>query len=102
MKTAAKTTIKVHDGDADRRASFREALHFIRQRGEITLQTAVGTTFTARASDSRRGDVIRFLQNRTEYARAYECCWVHYYNCNRTRIGMYCDAVDSAASEKGR
>ena len=25
------------------------------------------------------------------------CCWGHYYNCNRTQIGMYCAALDQAA-----
>jgi len=38
--------------------------------------------------------VIRFFHNGREYGRAYECCWGHYYNCNRTRIGMYVRALD--------
>lgn len=67
---------------------------------KIELVTSVGTKFTALADITKRGahevkPVIRFFQRGTEYVRAYECCWGHYYNCNRTRIGMYCQALDS-------
>ncbi|MDX1446801.1 glycosyltransferase family 2 protein, partial [Lishizhenia sp.] len=41
-------------------------------------------------------EVIRFMQHGKEYARTYKCCWGRYYNCNRTRIGMYCVALDDA------
>ena len=56
------------------------------------------TDFVAQAEITQKGPhtgekVIRFMQDNKEYARAYECCWGHYYNCNRTRIGMYCAAL---------
>ncbi len=101
MKTA-KPIIQAHDGTAERRATFNEAFAFLQQNGEVALTTSAGTEFATRAADSRKGAVIRFFQRGTEFARAYQCCWDHYYNCNRTRIGMYCDAVDSMVSEKGR
>lgn len=98
MKTA-KAIIRAHDGNAERQASFGRAFALLRPGGGMALTTSIGTPFTARAADSRKGPVIRFFQGKIEYARAYECCWIHYYNCNRTRIGMYCDALDSAAAE---
>lgn len=100
MKTA-KTIIRAHDGNAEREASFSHAFALLRRGGGMVLKTSMGTPFTARAADSRKGPVIRFFQGEIEYARAYECCWIHYYNCNRTRIGMYCDVLDLAASGKG-
>jgi hypothetical protein len=56
-----------------------------------------GTKFTVEAAESVGRQVIRFRQGGREYARAYKCWWGHYYNCNRTRIGMYCAALDAAA-----
>ncbi len=63
------------------------------------LTTTAGTPFVARAATTTRGRkkgkrVLRYFQQGQEYGRCYECCWEHYYNCNRTRIGMYSTAVD--------
>lgn len=59
---------------------------------------ALETEFTAEAAVSKIGKrVIRFYQQGKEYARAYKCCWGHYYNCSRARIGIYCSALDAAA-----
>ena len=49
------------------------------------------------AVESAGRKVIRFRQGGREYARVYACCWGHYYNCNRTRIGKYCQALDEVA-----
>lgn len=92
--------VEPHEGFIELRCTFDEAWSFLRREGEIRIQTSAGTPFTARADITKRGQhagrrVIRFLQKEREYARSYECCWGHYYNCNRTRIGMYCRALDN-------
>ena len=90
-----------HEGTVTLRWAF-DAIHkWLRTKGETSLVTAAGTHFTARAEFVKRGlhagePVIRFFQSGKEYGRAYKCCWGHYYNCNRTRIGMYCEALDPA------
>jgi hypothetical protein len=80
--------------------SFNSIHERVSKKGELNLTTESGTPFSARADIAQKGNhagekVIRFCQDDTEYGRAYECCWGHYYNCNRTRIGMYCKALDS-------
>jgi hypothetical protein len=66
----------------------------------VVLNTASGKQFSACAGIAEKGPhagekVILFSQDGTECARAYECCWGHYYNCDRTRIGVYCSALDT-------
>jgi len=88
--------IEKHQGTISMRNSFDNAYSSLKNIGSIILATKNGTLFTAISAmtqDNRR--VFRFFQNETEYARCYECCWGHYYNCNRTRIGMYCKALDN-------
>ena len=72
---------------------------FEKATGPAELKTKSKTRFIAKANITQKGPhtgekVIRFMQVIKEYARAYECCWGHYYNCNRTCIGMYCVALD--------
>ena len=85
-----------HQGGIVLRHNFSQIWDLLNAEGDVTLQTSVGTPFKARATVTRDGrQVIRFFQDKKEYGRSYECCWGHYYNCNRTRIGMYCRALDS-------
>ena len=91
---------EAHEGTVDLETTFESAHKWLLSRGETVLTTAAGTCFTARAALTHRGPhkgepVIRFFQSDTDYGRAYACCWGHYYNCNKTRIGMYCKALDS-------
>ncbi len=93
--------IEQHDGTVRLKTPFNLAYEWLQSEGEVNLKTAEDTAFTARAEITKRGvhsgePVIRFFQHAKEYARSYECCWGHYYNCNRTRIGMYCKALDLA------
>ena len=88
-----------HEGTLQLKHQFNEAYQFIEEHGQLELKTKSGTDFVAQAEITKKGphsgeEVIRFMQDGKEYARAYDCCWGHYYNCNRTRIGMYCAAVD--------
>jgi hypothetical protein len=90
-----------HQGTVIPHHTFESVHKWLRFKGGIALATAAGTHFTARAELTKRGKhigepVIRFFQQNAEYGRAYNCCWGHYHNCNGTRIGMYCAALDSA------
>lgn len=93
--------ITEHEGTVELQRSLDSVHKWLRSKGKVDLKTAEGTRFTAQAEITKKGvhsgePVIRFLQHGAEYARSYECCWGHYYNCNRTRIGMYCKALDLA------
>lgn len=90
-----------HEGFTTLRRGFSFVLKWLRSKGETELITAAGSRFSARAHLTGRGAhagewVIRIFQNGVEFGRVYRCCWGHYYNCNRTRIGMYCVALDFA------
>ena len=88
-----------HERTVDLRNSFQAAYERLCSRGAMASTTETGKIFVARAALTQSGShtgepVIRFFRGDTESARAYECCWGHYYNCNRTRIGMYCKGLD--------
>jgi hypothetical protein len=94
-----------HEGAIQLEHTFQQAYAWLGQGGPAGLQTNRGTRFEARASEASKGvhhgeQVIRFIQDSREFGRAYECCWGHYYNCNRTRIGMYCAALDAAVGHR--
>ncbi len=92
--------IEPHGGEVKVRRLFGEVYEWLVASSPVRLQTSTGSRFFAEATVAQRGrhfgeKVIRFKQQATEYARAYECCWGRYYNCSRTRIGMYCAALDA-------
>ena len=87
--------IEAHGGKVDHKNSFEDVYSYLIKNNEMKLQTSTGKEFVASANTTNDGrKVIRFFRNRRESARAYECCWGHYYNCNRTRFGMYAKAID--------
>jgi hypothetical protein len=91
---------KPHEGSLQLKHKFQKVYSWLERRGLSKLKTKNGTDFIVKAYITQKGPhtgekVIRFMQDNKEYARAYECCWGRYYNCNRTRIGMYCKALDS-------
>ena len=93
--------VEAHQDPVKLTHSFDQAYIWLANNGSTGLETRVGTQFEARAQTAQKGDhegedVIRFFQKGKEFARAYSCCWGKYYNCNRTRIGMYCVALDAA------
>jgi len=93
--------LEPHEGTLQLNNTFQKAYTWLEEHGPSELKTKSGTNFVAQAEVTQKGPhtgekVIRFMQDRKEYGRAYECCWSHYYNCNRTRIGMYCKALDGA------
>jgi hypothetical protein len=90
---------KKHEGWEDRAHTFDDVWERLNAAGSQRLTTKAGTAFVAKAAITARGKrkgerVIRYFQHGQEYGRCYPCCWEHYHNCNRTRIGMYSRAVD--------
>jgi len=88
-----------HEGTLQLKHKFQKAFDWLKKSGPSELKTNRRTDFIAQAEITQKGPhtgekVMRFMQDGKEYARAYECCWGRYYNCNRTRIGMYCSALD--------
>jgi hypothetical protein len=89
-----------HDGTLQLKHEFQNAYNWLEKHGLSGLMTKRGTDFVAaQAEITQKGPhtgekVIRFMQNNKESARAYEYCWGRYYNCDRTRNGMYCSALD--------
>jgi len=87
--------IGIHQGEVQLSQTFSEVYSYLNQMGNVETETSVGTKLKASFPITRDGrPVIRFFQNSKEYARAYECCWGYYYNCNHTRFGMYTKALD--------
>jgi len=98
-------SISVHGGEVKLNTIFEDVWKFLNNHGETSLETSTGSSFTAKAtitsSGKHKGEkTIRFFKGKTEYARSYPCCWGHYYNCNRTRHGMYCKALGDFIKEK--
>jgi hypothetical protein len=96
--------VNPHQDTVELHHSFEEAYAWLDRMGSSKLVTEAGTSFEAFASKGQKGEhldepVIKFFQDGKEFGRSYGCCWGHYYNCNCTRIGMYCKAVDKAILE---
>jgi hypothetical protein len=88
-----------HQGVVDLDHDFDTVSSYLKKHGAIELETSRDIEFTAEATICRDGrPVIVFRQHGIEYGRAYECCWGHYYSCNRTRIGSYCKSLDQKIS----
>ncbi len=90
-----------HEGTLQLKHNFQKAYNWLEKRGSSELITKRRTNFVTKAEVTKKGPhagekVIRFMRDNKESARAYECCWGRYYNCNRTRIGMYCTTLDGA------
>ena len=90
-----------HEGTLKLKNRFQKVFNWLEKIESSELKTKSGKSFIVKANIIQKGPhtgekVIRFIQKNKEYARAYECCWGRYYNCNRTRIGMYCSVLDDA------
>lgn len=86
--------ISPHDGDLELRHSFEQAWAHLGRQSQLVLKTLTGKEFHVLATRSNGREVVKFLQEAREYGRAHRCCWGRYYNCSRTRIGMYIKALD--------
>jgi len=90
-----------HEGNISLKHSFDEVWAFVREKNEVKLETErKGTPFEVEDHITSKGvhlnkPEIVFYRNGSVRATSYPCCWGHYYNCNRTRIGMYCSALDN-------
>jgi hypothetical protein len=93
----SKAADQTHSGCVTLSHDFKYAWDWLQNNNPGVLHTSRGAEFTARSKlskDDRR--VICFYQKGKEYSRAYLCCWGHGTNCNGTRVGMYCKALDAA------
>jgi hypothetical protein len=94
--------LRKHEGREERAHTFDEVWKSLDASHAQQLTTKAGTVFVAKAAittkGKRRGErVIRYFQDGGEHGRCYGCCWEHYYNCNRRRVGMYSRALDAWA-----
>jgi hypothetical protein len=90
-----------HEGTLQLKHEFQKVYNWLEKHGPSELTTKRGTDFVVNAEITQKGPhagekVMRFMQDNKEFARANECCWGHYYNCSRSRIGTYCAALDGA------
>lgn len=100
LKAIKKSTRPPHFGECENKLSFFDCYALIATSpSRIFHATGNQTPFFARATVCKKGphagkEVIIFLTNGKERARAYACCWGHITNCNRTYIDCYTKAVD--------
>ena len=75
--------------------SFDEVWKHLDKDGDVESYASTGKIVRSSSGKTRDGrPVIRFFRKGIESARSYEGCWGCYYNCNRTRFGMYAKALD--------
>jgi hypothetical protein len=82
---------KPYEGTYQLKHKFQKAYNWLEKIEPPEFKTKSVTIFIAKANITQKGPhsgekIIRFMQDNKESARAYECCWGRYYNCNRTRI----------------
>ena len=84
--------------------SFDQAFTEIQRNPNATYNTTGNETpFSAEATTCQKGPhkaerviIFKTKTNKpveTEKARAYECCWGHKTNCNRTHIDCFTKAI---------
>lgn len=93
-----RPTKPAHCGIVKNSKTFAAAYEAIESAPSALYRTAAATEFTAEARVAKQGrhkgeKVIVFKQSAVEMARAYECCWGHKTNCNRTYIDSYTPVV---------
>jgi hypothetical protein len=99
MQKIIKPNLGKHFGKIKNSKTFEKACFFILNNSDkIYATTGNDTPFTAKVSVTTRGKhkgtpVIRFFTEGIEKARAYECCWNHKTNCNKTHIDCYSKAI---------
>jgi hypothetical protein len=98
--SVVKPNLGPHAGRVNNPLSFVEAYEQARDNPDRTYYTTGDrSVFVVKAAVSKKGNhprepVLRFMSDRTERARAYECCWGHRTNCNSTHIDCYTRAID--------
>lgn len=97
-KQSRRPTLEPHSDAIDVDLCFSDAYQFVKSNPNKLYTTRSGAEFTAMAGVVSRGihtgkEVVRFMRNGQESARAYQCCWGHRTNCNRTYIDSYSVAI---------
>ncbi|CAK7069707.1 MAG: hypothetical protein KER_03053 [Kerstersia gyiorum] len=93
-----RPTVSPHHGNLTPTMSFNDAYGAAQRNPATVYNTSAGRPYTLHAALAKRGEhkgqrVIRFMRNEKESARAYECCWGHVTNCNRTYIDSYTSSL---------
>jgi hypothetical protein len=93
-----RPTIERRSGTVENSKDFSSAFKSISAAPARVYKTQAGTPFTAIAKTVTKGsrlhqEVIIFKQDGKEMARAYEKCWGHTVNCNRTYIDSYTPVI---------
>lgn len=94
VECGTSTSVLPHSGEMSLNYSFDHVWDYLDRNGLVTLRTRNEKSFESVATVLVNRPVIKFLQNGKEYARAFQCCWGHYYNCSGTRFGMYARALN--------
>ena len=99
------TKYEIHQRTVTLVSDFNKAWDFLNHKGELKLRTEKKRIpFIAVASVAKSGKhsgerIIKFLNFDTRRPSAYvfKCSWGYHTNCygEGTRIGMYCQALDS-------
>lgn len=103
---------EIHQRTVALNNNFDKVWEYLNNKCEVTLRTEKNRiSFIALASKAVRGKhegekLIRVLNAETRKASAYvfKCCWGYHTNCygDGTRIGMYCEVLDSLVSSEGK
>jgi len=98
--TVVKPNLGAHAGRVNNPLSFDEAYAQALANPNRTYHTTGNRTpFVVTATGGEKGKhanerVLRFMSDRRERARAYECCWGYRTNCNCTYIDCYTRAIE--------
>ncbi len=96
-----KENIGFHQGAINNLLSFNDAYQMLQTHpGSQFATSGNNASFTAEATTGQKGEhsgerVIIFRSNNVEMARAYECCWGHQTNCNKTYIDCYTQVISA-------
>jgi len=94
-----KPNLGPHSGQANNHLTFQQVFAQAQANpGRAYNTTGNQTVFTVDATHGQKGEhanepVLRFMSDRTERARAYECCWGYRTNCINQHIDIYTEAV---------
>lgn len=100
--TDIKPSLGPHTGEANNPLTFQEAFSLAEESPQSSYQTKSGKPIEVTASLGQKGKhagekVLKFMDGRTERARAYACCWGHQTNCNSQQIDLYSEVIGRSA-----
>jgi hypothetical protein len=96
--TVFRPNLGPHFGRANNPQTFGAAYAYAFGAPGHLYATVAGKPFTVQATVVGKGlhkgaQVLRFISDGVERARAYQCCWDHRTNCNRQHIDVYTEVL---------